>query len=416
MAAVGRALKDASELGRALDIIVATQGADSPALSPLIRELTNSHKVLQGVYEGATGQQLNAPPAPQPTAPQATAPQATAPQPTAPGEPHPRSETQSDDVSKLEARLEETETRFHDLKQSVAHLVQFIEHAPKRGSGDETGSALHDDQSEPLFEKVSELEREINRHRDVEVSLLKTMRDVREANEAKSNFMANMSHEIRTPLNAIIGFAEIMESELIGPLGSEQYVDYAKDVRESGQHLLEVINDILDLSKIEAGQLEAGEEEVDLRDAIEACARMIGDQAREAEVTLTLDLAPNIPHIRANARMVRQIILNLLTNAVKFTNSGGKVTLHVTRGEDSGDLIIRVEDTGVGIPADDQDRILRAFEQVEKAGRPRGSGTGLGLPMSKSLTELHGGSLNLQSELGVGTIVTVRLPADRVYD
>lgn len=320
-------------------------------------------------------------------------------------------------MRKIEARLEATETRFHELKQSVAHLVDFIEHSPNRGPekamGDDPGDA---ETAGSLHNKVSDLEREINRHRDVEVSLLKTMRDVREANEAKSNFMANMSHEIRTPLNAIIGFAEIMESELIGPLGSEQYVDYAKDVRESGQHLLEVINDILDLSKIEAGQSKAGEEEVDLRDAIEACARMVGDQARDANVTLSIELTPVVPHIRANARMVRQIILNLLTNAVKFTDDGGVVTLRVTRSEESGDLLLRVEDTGVGIPLEAQERILRPFEQVEKAGRPRGSGTGLGLPMAKSLTELHGGNLDLQSQPGVGTVVTIRLPADRVYD
>ena len=403
MAALGRALNDASQLGRALDIIVATQGHDSPALSPIIRELTNSHRVLQGVYEGATGQPLDAPqPAPAPTQPEA----APKPAPEAPTE-----------IRNIEARLEATETRFQELKQSVAHLVDYIEHTSNRTSGGASiDGAGNDEATGPLRDKVSELEREINRHRDVEVSLLKTMRDVREANEAKSNFMANMSHEIRTPLNAIIGFAEIMESELIGPLGSEQYVDYAKDVRESGQHLLEVINDILDLSKIEAGQSEAGEEEVDLRDAIEACTRMVTDQAKESNVTLTLDLPPSVPHIRANARMVRQIILNLVTNAVKFTNDGGEVTLGVTRSKGSDDLLIRVEDTGVGIPMEDQKRILRPFEQVEKAGRPRGSGTGLGLPMAKSLAELHDGSLDLQSQPGVGTVVTIRLPADRVYD
>ena len=403
MTALGRALNDASQLGRALDIIVATQGHDSPALSPIIRELTNSHRVLQGVYEGAAGQPLDSPP-PQPA--------------NAAPEPAPATTTEPPtEIREIEARLEATETRFQELKQSVAHLVDFIEHAPDRTSGGAVDDgAGNDEPVGPLRDKVSELEREINRHRDVEVSLLKTMRDIREANEAKSNFMANMSHEIRTPLNAIIGFAEIMESELVGPLGSAQYVDYAKDVRESGQHLLEVINDILDLSKIEAGQSEAGEEEVDLRDAIEACARMVGDQAKDSNVTLTLDLAPTIPHIRANARMMRQIILNLMTNAVKFTDDGGMVTLGVSRNEDTGDLLIRVEDTGVGIPVADQERILRPFEQVEKAGRPRGSGTGLGLPMAKSLAELHGGGLDLQSQLGVGTVVTIRLPADRVYD
>jgi signal transduction histidine kinase len=399
----GRTISEASQLGQALELITTTQGQNSPALTPIIRELTNSHRVLQGVYEGASGQAFG------PQAP-------TTPSP----ERQPHESEKSDDVQKLEARLEDTEKKFHELKQSVAYLVGYIENtrAPTAPTtppppSDESQASNGTDDSEA---RITELERELDRHRDVEVSLLKTMRDVREANEAKSNFLANMSHEIRTPLNAIIGFSEIMESQLIGPLGSDQYVGYAKDVRESGQHLLEVINDILDLSKIEAGQLEAGETETDLLDAIEASIRMVTDQAKEAEVSVTLDVPPTVPHVRANARMIRQILLNLLVNAVKFTPAGGSVTLQVLRHDETGDLLIRVEDTGVGIDEDDQERILRPFEQVRKAGRPNGSGTGLGLPMSKSLIELHGGSLDLNSQLGVGTVITLRLPADRVYD
>jgi signal transduction histidine kinase len=402
----GRTIGEASQLGQALELIATTQGQNSPALTPIIRELTNSHRVLQGVYEGASGQAFG---------------------PQAPTAPSPERQTpvtgKSDDVQKLEARLEDTEKKFHELKQSVAYLVGYIENTrtpatppappvPPTPSDESPGSNGTDDSQA----RITELERELDRHRDVEVSLLKTMRDVREANEAKSNFLANMSHEIRTPLNAIIGFSEIMESQLIGPLGSEQYVGYAKDVRESGQHLLEVINDILDLSKIEAGQLEAGETETDLLDAIEACIRMVTDQAKEADVSVTLDVPPTVPHVRANARMIRQILLNLLVNAVKFTPADGSVTLQVLRHDETGDLLIRVEDTGVGIDEEDQERILRPFEQVRKAGRPYGSGTGLGLPMSKSLIELHGGSLDLNSQLGVGTVVTLRFPADRVYD
>ena len=413
----GRTIGEASQLGQALELIASTQGQNSPALTPIIRELTNSHRVLQGVYEGASGQAFG---------------------PSAPATPSPERQTpdseKSDDVRKLEARLEDTEKKFHDLKQSVAYLVGYIENtrAPAAPTAPITPTApgapamdtmatmanndiQESDETDDSQARITELERELDRQRDVEVSLLNTMRDVCEANEAKSNFLANMSHEIRTPLNAIIGFSEIMESQLIGPLGSDQYVGYAKDVRESGQHLLEVINDILDLSKIEAGQLEAGESETDLLDAIEASIRMVTDQAKEAEVAVTLDVPPTVPHIRANPRMIRQILLNLLVNAVKFTPPGGSVTLQVLRHEATGDLLIRVEDTGVGIDEDDQERILRPFEQVRKAGRPHGSGTGLGLPMSKSLIELHGGGLDLNSQPGVGTVVTLRLPAERVY-
>ena len=406
--AFGRAIDDASQLGQALELITVTQGRNSSALTPLIRELANSHRVLQGVYEGASGQAFG---------PHAT-PATASPTPPSESEPQKPAGAPSEDVKRLEARLEDTEKKFHDLKQSVAYLVGYIENSRNAEANAPSEPTAPDDSSDgddaDAQARIKELERELDRHRDVEVSLLKTMRDVREANEAKSNFLANMSHEIRTPLNAIIGFSEIMESQLIGPLGSEQYVDYAKDVRESGQHLLEVINDILDLSKIEAGQLEPGEEEVDLRDAIEACVRMVSDQAKEAEVDITLDLNRPVPHIRANARMVRQILLNLLVNAVKFTLPGGLVTLRVTSNEDTGDLLIRVEDTGIGIEEEDQQRILRPFEQVSKAGGRQGSGTGLGLPMSKSLIELHGGSLDLKSQPGIGTVVTLRLPQERI--
>jgi len=180
------------------------------------------------------------------------------------------------------------------------------------------------------------LQREVERHRDVEVSLLTTMRDVRAACQTKSEFLANMSHELRTPLNAIIGFAEIMESELVGPLGSPQYVGYAKDVRESGQYLLELINDILDLSKIEAGQLEANLEEVDLRKTVDICLRMMTDQASEAGLTIELDAIEDVPAIRSNARMLRQIILNLMSNVIKFTPNGERVDVESSFDDATG--------------------------------------------------------------------------------
>jgi two-component system cell cycle sensor histidine kinase PleC len=254
------------------------------------------------------------------------------------------------------------------------------------------------------------LQREVERHRDVEVSLLTTMRDVRAASQAKSEFLANMSHELRTPLNAIIGFAEIMESELVGPLGSSQYVGYAKDVRESGQYLLELINDILDLSKIEAGQLEASLEDVDLRKTVDVCLRMVKDQAAEAGLRVELEAIEDVPVIRSNARMLRQIILNLLSNAIKFTPREGQISVNISESEQAGEVSLLFKDTGIGIAQADIVRVMRPFEQVESAQGDVYRGTGLGLPMAKSLVELLGGEFKISSEIDVGTTVKINLP------
>lgn len=257
------------------------------------------------------------------------------------------------------------------------------------------------------------LQREVERHRDVEVSLLTSMRGVRAASQDKSEFLANMSHELRTPLNAIIGFAEIMESELVGPLGSPQYVGYAKDVRESGQYLLELINDILDLSKIEAGQLEANLEEVDLRKTVDICLRMMTDQASEAGLTIELDAIEDVPAIRSNARMLRQIILNLMSNAIKFTPNGGRVDVEIGFDDATGSIALFVKDTGTGVAQADIARVMRQFEQVESAKGDLNRGTGLGLPMAKSLVELLGGEFRITSDLDHGTTVRVLLPVER---
>ncbi len=222
-----------------------------------------------------------------------------------------------------------------------------------------------------------------------------------------------MSHELRTPLNAIIGFAEIMESELVGPLGSPQYVGYAKDVRESGQYLLELINDILDLSKIEAGQLEANLEEVDLRKTVDVCLRMTKDQAAEAGLSMELSAIEDIPIVRSNARMLRQIILNLLSNAIKFTPNGGRVDIDIDLEETTGRVALLVKDTGIGIAQTDIARVMQPFEQVESAQGELHRGTGLGLPMAKSLVELLGGEFKIGSDIDKGTVVKVLLPVER---
>ncbi|MBT5456039.1 MAG: HAMP domain-containing histidine kinase, partial [Rhodospirillaceae bacterium] len=221
------------------------------------------------------------------------------------------------------------------------------------------------------------------------------------------------SHELRTPLNAIIGFSDLMQREMLGPLGSEQYRDYIRDIHQSGSHLHDVINDILDLSKIEAGQMELHEEEVDFGAAVERCIRVVSPRADENGLTLLSLVSDSLPVIVGDERKLKQILINLMSNAVKFTEPGGTVTVDAAVNE-TGDVLVRVVDTGVGVSPDDIPKILRPFEQVDSSlARPH-EGTGLGLPLTKSLVELHGGELTFQSALGEGTTVTIRLPNSRV--
>ncbi len=228
-----------------------------------------------------------------------------------------------------------------------------------------------------------------------------------EANATKSKFLANMSHELRTPLNAIIGFSEIMEAQMFGPLGAEKYGEYSRDIRESGQYLLDVINDILDMSKIEAGGIRLTPEDVDLDPVLADCMRVVWGRANEKRLVLKSDIAPAI-HLKADRRALKQITLNLLSNAVKFTPEGGAVTLrgHV-RG---GTVTIAIQDSGIGIPKDALRKLGRPFEQVESQLTKRHQGSGLGLAIAKSLVEMHGGAMRIFSSLGGGTTVMVRLP------
>jgi two-component system cell cycle sensor histidine kinase PleC len=388
-----RLLDEAMQLSHALDVICASQGSGSSAIGPLVRELTATHRLLSETFADIGGKL--------PAWPEA-------------------SDSPPDSIAigmeQLGGRLDRTEEHVDSLRSSVFRLVEALErsqHTPPTGKAPEENSRKDKDLVRQLQARNTELEREVARHRDVEVSLLTTMRDIRAASQAKSEFLANMSHELRTPLNAIIGFAEIMESQLVGPLGSEQYVGYAKDVRESGQYLLELINDILDLSKIESGQLEFVEDVVDLHETAEVCMRMVNDQASEAGLKTHLNVDSDLPNIRANTRMIRQILLNLLSNAIKFTPSGGSVDLSMEREESSGDIMIVVADNGIGIAPKDMGRVMRPFEQVESAQDTTRRGTGLGLPMAKSLVELHGGVFTLESTVGKGTTVTIRFPAQR---
>ena len=228
-----------------------------------------------------------------------------------------------------------------------------------------------------------------------------------EANAAKSKFLANMSHELRTPLNAIIGFSEIMESGMFGPLGAEKYTEYSRDIRESGEYLLDVINDILDMSKIEAGGIRLTPEVVALEPVLADCLRVVSTRAGEKQLKLDAKVDPDI-ELNADRRSLKQIALNLLSNAVKFTPDGGAVTMRGRRR--GGKVTIVIADNGIGIPRDALRKLGRPFEQVESQLTKRHQGSGLGLAIAKSLVEMHGGVMRIRSKLGQGTMVVVRLP------
>jgi PAS domain S-box-containing protein len=246
-----------------------------------------------------------------------------------------------------------------------------------------------------------------------EAALLRAKEAAETANRTKGEFLANMSHELRTPLNAIIGFSEVMGNEILGPLGSEQYKGYCNDIHDSARHLLVLINDILDAAKIDAGQMTLREEAVQPDELIKSVARLMTPRAERAGVILSVDTAPNLPRLRADGTKLRQILINLVSNAVKFTLQGGRVTISAKIAE-GGAFILEINDTGIGIAAKDIPRALAQFGQVDSRISRRFEGTGLGLPLAKSLTELHGGTFDLTSRPDVGTQVTIRLPGELI--
>jgi len=233
-----------------------------------------------------------------------------------------------------------------------------------------------------------------------------------EANQAKSKFLANMSHELRTPLNAIIGFSEIMESAMFGPLGTDKYGEYCRDIHQSGQYLLDVINDVLDMSKIEAGRIRPDLSEIRVGRLLNDAMRVVSARADDKRLTLTADISHGI-RLMADARLLKQIVLNLLSNAVKFTPEGGHVIVRARSSD--GQARIAIVDTGIGIPKDALARLGRPFEQVESHITKTHQGSGLGLAIAKSLTELHGGTMRIRSTPGKGTLVLLRMPIGNAY-
>jgi len=236
-----------------------------------------------------------------------------------------------------------------------------------------------------------------------------------EANLAKSRFLATMSHELRTPLNAILGFSEIMRSEILGPHNNPTYKEYANDIHQSGQHLLNLINEILDISRIEAGRYELHEVPLDLAEVIEDCHRLMRLRAENKGLKIVEMFEPNLPQLWADERAVRQICLNLLSNAIKFTPTGGTVMLKIGRTGIGGQFL-SVKDTGPGIPENEIPRVLKSFGQGSLAHHTAEGGTGLGLPITKGLTELHEGAFELKSKLRYGTEVIITFPRKRVME
>ncbi len=244
--------------------------------------------------------------------------------------------------------------------------------------------------------------------RDLEDALI----GVEQANQAKSEFLACMSHELRTPLNAIIGFSEIIAKETFGPVENTKYQDYMWDIHSSGHHLLHLVNDVLDLEKIECGQLTLKESNINLDDLLSYCLRMIKGRPESASLSFRYGAPGDLPLVRADEQRLKQIVLNLLLNAVKYNKVGGAVALSV-RLNPKNDVSIIVEDTGIGIAEKDLPLVLQPFGQVRANAHVSHDGTGLGLSLSKQLVELHGGALEIESELQEGTAVTIRLPVER---
>jgi two-component system, cell cycle sensor histidine kinase PleC len=256
--------------------------------------------------------------------------------------------------------------------------------------------------------------RDITDRRRHEEELRQSKEAAELANRSKSEFLANMSHELRTPLNAILGFSEVIRDQLFGPIGTAQYADYANDINTSGQHLLQIINDLLDLSKLEAGKIELSEEELSLASVIEDCLRLVRGRAGNVGVALKVVLPPELPGLRADGRLLKQILINLLSNAVKFTPPAGTIT--VGAAVLPGRLELSVADTGIGMDAEGIAVALTAFGQVDSSLTRAHQGTGLGLPIARSLARLHGGDLTIDSALGRGTTVRVSLPACRLVN
>jgi PAS domain S-box-containing protein len=262
-------------------------------------------------------------------------------------------------------------------------------------------------------DKLCAIFRDMTFWKKTEGELLNAKRQAEKASSAKSDFLAKISHEIRTPLNAIIGFSEVMMQERFGPIGNERYRQYLKDIHTSGGHLVSLLNDLLDLSKIEAGKLELNFSAVDLNELTQQSVALMQPQANRERIIIRTSLGPTLPAVTADARSVRQILLNLLSNSIKFTGVGGQVIVSTARS-DAGDVVLRVRDTGVGMSEQDVAVAMEPFRQLATSARWGSGGTGLGLPLTKALAEANRASFKIRSAVNTGTLVEVAFPGGRV--
>lgn len=324
----------------------------------------------------------------------------------------------------VEAHTENLLARVHP--EDVDHVQKALSATQQDGSFAVEHRVVHPDGTVLHVSQVAEIIRDaegqaqmmvgtcqdVTEDKVAERALMQAKHSAEAANRAKSSFLATMSHELRTPLNAVIGFAQLIEQERLGSPGYDKYKEYIGHIRESGEHLLAMINDILDLSRVEAGQTALNESTIDLAQLVRRTAGLMEAKARDGGLRLELRLPANLPLLRGDERAIKQILLNLVANAMKFTKPGGQVIVEVASSGDS--LELSVTDTGIGIAAADQKRVFEPFVQVESELNRRFEGTGLGLPLVRSLAEQHGGRIVLQSSPGKGTRLAVRFPGSRL--
>ena len=304
--------------------------------------------------------------------------------------------------------------------REVLRRLEYSEHAPityrgRRNDGTYIwveASLTRSNNPETGTSDVVSVVRDISERVRYEAALRQAKEQADAASRAKSEFLGTMSHELRTPLNAIIGFTEIMKEGVMGPIDNPHYRSYVADIHFSSTHLLNLINEILDVTKAEAGKLEVQEEVFDLRPVIEAVVRISGPPIDKARLTVTIDLPADLPQLRADQGKTRQVFFNLVSNAVKFTPAGGRIDISGRFDGRSG-LSITVADTGIGIAPEDLHRVLEPFVQVDSSLSRRHQGTGLGLPAVKGIMELHNGTIELRSTAGAGTAATITFPPER---
>ena len=260
-------------------------------------------------------------------------------------------------------------------------------------------------------DEIGRLAHAVTQFKATAIVLRAAKEEAEAGNRTKSAFLANISHELRTPLNAIIGFSDLMLAASLGPIGNPRYLEYIADIQKSGCHLLKLVNDILDLSCLDAGQRPLREQEISIEKLLSDVKRMVVSLAANAKVKLLMDAPPGLPHLFADERCVCQIVLNLLSNAIKFTPEGGSVVVKASETADG--LMLQVRDTGIGMAREDVSVALERFSQVGPHLTRRYEGAGLGLPLTNQLVALHGGTLTIVSEVGIGTIATVTFPPSR---